>query len=220
MQNNREQIIQNVKEKKLIAIVRGIDPVYMTDLGNALLAGGINMVEVTFDQRQSDDFSATVSAVSALKEALGEKMYVGAGTVLTREQVDLAVSAGAGYIVTPAVDCSLIRYAREKGLVLMPGAMTPTEAYDAYNAGADFVKVFPAGVLGPSYIKAIRGPLPHIPLLAVGGISEKNIPDFLATGVMGFGIGGNLVNGGWIREGRFDRISQLASVFVQSTKTV
>jgi len=100
----------------------------------------------------------------------------------------------------------------------MPGAMTPSEIFDAYRAGADFVKVFPAGDLGPGYIKAVSAPLSHIPLLAVGGINEKNVKDFLAVGVKGFGVGGNLVNKAWIREGRWDLITGLAAEFVKNVQ--
>jgi len=214
----QEKIIHNVLERKLIAIVRGGDPSKITDLGKALLAGGINMIEVTFDQRSSDGFKATTDSIRTLCEQFAGEVLVGAGTVLSTEQVDLARAAGAGYIITPSTDCDVIRYAKSLGLVVMPGAMTPSEIFDAYRAGADFVKVFPAGDLGPGYIKAVSAPLSHIPLLAVGGINEKNVKDFLAVGVKGFGVGGNLVNKAWIREGRWDLITGLAAEFVKNVQ--
>ena len=211
-----QKIIDNVKQKKLIAIVRGMEPDYMLSLGQALYDGGIDMIEVTFNQSATDHYAATVKGIEILKEHFQDRVLVGAGTVLTTEQVDLAKAAGAGYIITPSTDPEVISYAKEQNLVAMPGALTPSEAVAAWKAGADFVKIFPAGNLGPAYLKAIRAPLSHIPFLAVGGINEKNIPDFLKAGAAGFGVGGNLVNKEWIMNGETDKITQLAKAFVQA----
>ena len=211
-----QKIIDNVKKKKLIAIVRGMEPDYMLSLGQALYDGGIDMIEVTFNQSATDHYAATVKGIEILKEHFQDRVLVGAGTVLTTEQVDLAKAAGAGYIITPSTDPEVISYAKEQNLVAMPGALTPSEAVAAWKAGADFVKIFPAGNLGPAYLKAIRAPLSHIPFLAVGGINEKNIPDFLKAGAAGFGVGGNLVNKEWIMNGETDKITQLAKAFVQA----
>lgn len=211
-----QKIIDNVKQKKLIAIVRGMEPDYMLSLGQALYDGGIDMIEVTFNQSATDHYAATVKGIEILKEHFQDRVLVGAGTVLTTEQVNLAKAAGAGYIITPSTDPEVISYAKEQNLVAMPGALTPSEAVAAWKAGADFVKIFPAGNLGPAYLKAIRAPLSHIPFLAVGGINEKNIPDFLKAGAAGFGVGGNLVNKEWIMNGETDKITQLAKAFVQA----
>ena len=211
-----QKIIDNVKKKKLIAIVRGMEPDYMLSLGQALYDGGIDMIEVTFNQSATDHYAATVKGIEILKEHFQDRVLVGAGTVLTTEQVDLAKAAGAGYIITPSTDPEVISYAKEQNLVAMPGALTPSEAVAAWKAGADLVKIFPAGNLGPAYLKAIRAPLSHIPFLAVGGINEKNIPDFLKAGAAGFGVGGNLVNKEWIMNGETDKITQLAKAFVQA----
>jgi len=216
----QEEIIRNVKEKKLIAIVRGVEPEYIITLGKALAAGGINMIEVTFDQRSTDHFAATTSAIEKLSSEMGGEVYVGSGTVLTKEQVDMTAAAGGQYIITPSVNPEVIRYAKEKGLVAMPGALTPTEAVTAWEAGADFVKIFPAGNLGPAYIKAVRAPLAHIPFLAVGGVNAQNIPDFLKVGVTGFGVGGNLVNREWVKNGETDKITALAAEFVAAVNSI
>ncbi len=212
----REEIIKHVFEKKLIAIVRGADPEKILPLGEALAAGGIDMMEVTFDQREEGGFLSTRRSIERLAKELSGRVYVGSGTVLTKEQVDMTAESGGQYIITPSTDAEVISYARSKGLVTMPGAMTPSEIVTAFQAGADFVKVFPASVLGPSYIKALKGPLPHIPLMAVGGISEKNIPDFLKAGVCGFGIGGNLAKKELIEAGEFGRITELAKEYVRA----
>lgn len=214
----RETIINNVYEHKIIAIVRGMEPEYCVKLAEALYAGGINMIEVTFNQRSTDHFAATTKAIQAISEALSGKVLVGAGTVLTKEQVDLAKAAGAQYMISPSVDEEVIRYTREQGLVSMPGAMTPSEAVTAYKAGADFVKVFPVGNLGSSFIKAIKAPLSHIPFLAVGGVNEKNVAEFLKAGAVGVGVGGNLVNAQWIKAGEYDKITALAEEFVKNIK--
>ena len=131
---------------------------------------------------------------------------------------DLACEAGAKYIITPNVNTDVIRYANSLGMVTMPGAFTPSEIEEAHRAGADFVKVFPAGQLGTDYIRAIKAPLNHIALLAVGGVNENNLKDFLNAGVVGFGIGGNLVNQEWIKNGQFDRIAELARTYVENVR--
>ena len=144
-------------------------------------------------------------------------MAVGAGTVTSAALAELAHSAGAQFIVSPDTDPAVIRRTKELGMCAMPGAMTPSEIKTAYEAGADFVKVFPASVLGTEYIRAIRGPLGHIPLLAVGGISEENAAAFLQAGCVGVGVGGKLVNRDWIAAGQWDSITQLARQLVENT---
>lgn len=218
MKPTREEIIRNVYDNKLIAIVRGMEPEYCVKLAEALCAGGINMVEITFNQKSTDHFKATTDAIRAISEQLPDKVMVGAGTVLSKEQVDLAKEAGALYIITPSTNSDVIRYAKEQGLVTMPGAMTPSEIETAYEAGADFVKIFPVGNLGAAYIKAVKAPMSHIPVLAVGGVNEKNIAEFIRAGAIGAGVGGNLVNAEWIRNGEFDKITALAREFVTNAK--
>jgi len=216
--NMRKEIISNVKEKKLIAIIREVDSKDILNLAKALYEGGINMIEVTFVQNSKGDFTNTTDAIRLIAENLGNKVYPGAGTVLTTEQVRLAKEAGARYIVTPNTDEDVIGFAKELGLVTIPGALTATEAVKAHQAGADFVKLFPIGNLGASYIKALRGPLKHIPFVAVGGVNENNVKDFIDAGAVGAGIGGNLVNKEWIRAGEYEKITALARKFVEKVQ--
>ena len=218
MKPTREEIIQNVYDNKIIAIVRGMEPEHCVNLARALYEGGINMVEITFNQKSTDHFEATTKAIRAISEELSEQVMVGAGTVLTKEQVDLAKEAGALYIITPSSNPEVIRYAKEQGMVTMPGAMTPSEIAAAYEAGADFVKIFPVGNLGAAYIKAVKAPMSHIPVLAVGGVNEKNVAEFIKAGAIGAGVGGNLVNAQWIQNGEFDKITALAREFVTNAK--
>ena len=173
-------------------------------------------MEVTFDQSDTAAHAQTAAAIHAIKAHMGERMLVGAGTVTTPSLVEMAKEAGAEYIVSPDIRPAVIERTRELGMVSLPGALTPTEINNAYDAGADFVKVFPAAQLGPAYIKAVRGPLNHIPLLAVGGVNEKNIADFIKAGCCGAGVGGNLVNKQWIAAGEWDRITALAKEFVEA----
>ncbi len=211
------QIKQNVMEKKIIAIVRGLKREDSMKLAEALYEGGINMIEVTFDQTcQDNNYQNTVESIRAIAQEYEGRIYVGAGTVLNRSQVDLAKSAGAKYIITPSTDVDVIRYAKEQGLVAMPGAMTPSEVVTAYAAGADFVKIFPSDNLGASYIKALKAPLKHIPMLAVGGVNEKNVAEFMKAGAVGAGVGGNLVNAEWIKHGEFSKITELAKEMMKN----
>lgn len=161
----REEIIDSVIENKVIAIMRGVGKDLSLKVADALFDGGIKMVEVTFNQKDPSSFKDTAASIKAISEKYAGKMLVGAGTVLTKEQVDMASEAGAMYIISPNVNVEVIKYTRELGKVSMPGAFTPSEVMTAYEAGADFVKLFPAGNLGPSYIKAIRAPISHVSIL-------------------------------------------------------
>jgi 2-dehydro-3-deoxyphosphogluconate aldolase/(4S)-4-hydroxy-2-oxoglutarate aldolase len=212
----KDQIIKSVYDQKIIAIVRGLSAEESFMTAQALARGGIRMIEVTFDQTALDGYCSTTDAIQRINQELGNQILAGAGTVMTTEQVDLAKKAGANYIITPNVNMGIIRYANQLGMVTMPGAMTPSEIQQAYEAGADFVKIFPAGALGASYVKAIKAPLKHVPILAVGGINENNLQEFLKAGVVGFGIGGNLVNRDWIQNKEFDKITELAKLYVNN----
>lgn len=199
-----------VQKSKIIAIVRGLAPEYMLGLADALYAGGIDMMEVTFNQRKPETWKDTAAAIRAIREHVEGKVLAGAGTVVTEEQLQMAIDAGAEYIITPNTDPNLIRKVKKAGLCSFPGALTPSEIITAFHAGADAVKVFPAGNLGPAYIKAVCAPLSNIPLMAVGGVNEKNLADFMAAGCCGVGVGGNLVNKDWIEAGEWDKITALA----------
>lgn len=207
-----------IQSSKIIAIVRGLPIQYMLGLANALHAGGIEMMEVTFNQQKPETWIDTANAIRAIDERMTGKMLVGAGTVLLEEQLRMALDAGAKYIITPNTRPALIRKVKELGLLCFPGALTPSEIYDAYAAGADAVKVFPAGQLGPGYIKAVKAPLSQIPLMAVGGVNEKNTAEFIAAGACGVGVGGNLVNREWIEAGAWDKITALAAEYRKAVK--
>lgn len=214
----REKTIAHIQSKKVITIVRGLYGEAVVQLAKALHAGGIELMEVTFDQKNTETHADTMAAISAINQAMGDKMCVGAGTVTTVELVEKAHAAGAKYIVSPDFQPDVIARTRELDMVSLPGAFTATEISNAYRAGADFVKVFPAAQAGTAYIKAIRGPLNHIPLLAVGGVNEKNAADFIKAGCAGIGVGGNLVNKEWIANGEWDKITALAREFIAAVE--
>lgn len=189
----REYLIQAILEEKIVAIARGIAGKQILDIARALLEGGIRFIEVAFDHSSKDGRRETLETIELLNDEMREEVEIGAGTVLTPEQVDYAQQAGAKYIISPNVNPDVIARTRELDLVSIPGAFTPSEVAMAYERGADIVKLFPADALGPRYVKALRAPLGHIPLMATGGITAMNIPDFLGAGAVCFGVGGSLV---------------------------
>lgn len=214
MGNTYETILKH----KIVAIVRGFSSEDVVEMAKAYVANGIHCIEVTFDQSSEEKRLETAKTIKAVKEALGDQVCVGAGTVMTVEQVQMAAEAGAEYMISPNVDKEVIRETKRLGKVSIPGAMTPTEVAAAYKMGADIIKLFPANELGLSYIKAIKAPLKHIPLMATGGVRPVNAADYLKAGSAALGVGGNLVNKEWVAEGEFDKIGNAAREFVESIK--
>lgn len=214
----KTDVLNEIAARKIVAIFRGIAPERCSDAANALYDGGVTLCEVTFNQKEAAaGFASTVDSIRSILAGAGErKIFVGAGTVLTGEQVVLAYNAGAQFIITPNTDPEVISLANSLGMVTMPGAFTPSEAVVAYRAGADFVKIFPAVIGGPAYIKAICGPLSHIPFTAVGGVDEKNARAFLNAGCVGLGVGGNLVSKKLIEAGAYDELTALARTYVEA----
>lgn len=210
--------LEAIMETKVIAIVRGIPSTQICDLAGAILAGGLRCLEVTFDHSKEGGIEETLRSIRLLSERFGNEIEVGAGTVMTVKEVALAWEAGAGYIISPNADEAVIRETRRLELVSIPGAMTATEAASAWSWGANIVKLFPAGILGPEYIKALRGPLGHIPFTAVGGVTPQNTPDFLRAGCVGVGVGGNLVSAKLVSEGKLDEITNTAKAYAQAVR--
>ena len=207
-----------VRERKIIAIIRGFAPDTCLRLAEAYAAGGIALVEVTFNQREPESWKDTAAAIRAIRERFMPSVRVGAGTVLTEDQLSMCEDAGGEFMITPNVNGSLIRECVRRGLVAMPGALTPTEAVAAHEAGAGFVKIFPAAAFGAGYVKALVAPLSHIPFLAVGGIGSDNVAEFLKAGCVGAGIGGNLTNREWIAAGEWNKIEDTAKCLVENSR--
>ena len=211
-----QAVLSKILAGKIIAIVRGIPSEKIVGLAEALEKGGVTCVEVTFDQSREEKAGDTLTAIRAIKETLGDKVCVGAGTVMTAEQVRQAVEAGAEYIISPNVDADVIRETKRLDKVSIPGAMTPTEAAFAHKCGADIVKLFPAGILGAAYIKAVKAPLTHIPVTAVGNITVGNCAEFIKAGAVGVGVGGSLVSAKLVDEGKFDEITATAKAYIEA----
>lgn len=209
----RQEVIQKILEKKAIAIVRGYTPQQVLDLAKALYAGGIELLEVTFDQKSEQARRLTVETLKLLNNELGGKMDFGAGTVTTVEMVRMAHEGNAKFIISPDMDPNVIKETLALGMVSIPGALTPTEIKQAYVYGADFVKVFPVGHMGVSYIKAITAPLSNIRMLAVGGVDGSNVRDYLAAGAVGAGVASCLFNREWIENGQWDKITEASRKF-------
>ena len=209
----RESVIKAIEENKIIAIVRGANVEQAVNSARAVFEGGIKFIEVTFNQKDPKTFQETVNAIKQIKIHC-PNMHVGAGTVLNVEQVELANSAGAEYIISPDTDKDVIERTKKLGLISIPGAYTASEAKQAHQYGADFVKLFPC--TDPQYIKALKAPLSHINFLAVGGVSAKNAAEFIKAGAIGVGIGGSLVKKEWITSGEYDKITQTAKELIKS----
>ncbi|MEH6305796.1 bifunctional 4-hydroxy-2-oxoglutarate aldolase/2-dehydro-3-deoxy-phosphogluconate aldolase [Olivibacter sp. CPCC 100613] len=178
--------LENIKKNKIVAIIRGAKPDDVLYIAEALYKGGIRLVEITMNSAEP---LATIERVS---DQLGDKLTIGAGTVLDGDTAKDAIKAGARFVLSPIVDKEVIEVTKRLDRVSIPGAYTATEIYQAYKIGADIIKVFPA--TSPSYLKDIAGPLPQIPLLPTGGVTLDNIADFKKAGAIGFGIGSSLVD--------------------------
>ena len=211
----RETIIQKILDKKAIAIVRGIYEEDCVKLAGALADGGVELLEVTFDQRSAEERQRTCDTIRTLNAELGDRMAFGAGTVTTVEMVEMAKEAGAQFIISPDTNEAVIKATVAAGMVSVPGALTPTEIAHAYNCGADFVKLFPANAMGPAYLKAICAPLSHVRILAVGGVDDRTVNDYLAAGAVGAGVASCLFRKEWIQAGEWDRITEAAKAFCQ-----
>lgn len=214
----RETVLEWVAREKVVAIVRGAESSVCTRVAEALYAGGIRLMEITYDQRSPESWEDTATAIGQTARRFEGRMLVGAGTVTEPGLVELTHRAGGCFIISPDTNETVIRRTRELDMVSMPGAMTPTEILTAHRAGADFVKLFPAAGLGPAYLRAVCAPLSHIKIMVVGGIDEKNVGAFLAAGAAGAGVGGNLASRQWIRDGAWDKITQAARLLTGAVR--
>ena len=198
-----------IQKYKLIAILRGVKQEELLPLCEALYRGGVRLVEVTYAADGTQNLE-TAAKIRFLAEHFADRMAIGAGTVVDTEQVVLTREAGGSFIISPNTVESVIRKTKELGMISIPGALTPTEVAAAHGFGADFVKLFPVGCLGSGYVKAISAPLSNIRLLAVGGIDNSNLTEYLRAGVCGVGVGANIVNKELLKKGDFEAIASLA----------
>jgi len=202
-----------LRKHRIIAILRNIRHGQAMPVVQALYQGGVRLLEITFDQAHPESGSDTGRVIAEIAAALPGKVLVGAGTVIAEEQCRIAADNGARFVLAPNIDPTVIETACELGMVAIPGAMSPTEIVYAHQLGAGVVKLFPAGSLGVEYIKAVRAPISHVPLLAVGGVTESNLRAFLEAGVAGVGVGANMVNPELIAREAYPELALLAARF-------
>ncbi|WP_435062691.1 bifunctional 4-hydroxy-2-oxoglutarate aldolase/2-dehydro-3-deoxy-phosphogluconate aldolase [Halobaculum sp. EA56] len=196
-----------MRESGVVAVLRGAEPETVVDTAEALVAGGVTALEVTADTAGATDMIATLS------EELGDDALVGAGTVLDSETARAAVAAGAEFVVSPSFDEGVVETCNRYGVLCAPGVMTPTEAVEAYEAGADVVKVFPAKTVGPDHVAALKGPLGHLEIMPTGGVSPDNAGDYIEAGAVCVGAGSALVDRDLVDVGDFDAITERAEAF-------
>jgi len=205
--------LQKIADNKLIAIVRGARPEDILKIVQSLYDGGIRIVEITMNSPKA------LSAIEMVADQFGGEMAVGAGTVLDPESARSALIAGAQFILSPTLHAETIKLTKRYGAVSIPAAFTPTEILTAYELGGDIIKVFPATVLGPQFIKDIHGPLPQIPLLPTGGVGLDNVKSYLDAGAFGLGIGSSLVNTKKeVTEAYLEELTEKAKQFVSAAQ--
>ncbi len=182
------QGLAHIERTRVISIVRGITGIQLDMLAQTLLEAHMPVMEVTLNSPDA------LASISMLQQRYGERMYIGAGTVIDVEDAERALEAGASFLVTPNTDEDVIHLAASRDVPIFPGAMTPTEIVRCWKAGATAVKIFPSASIGISYMKELQGPLSHIPMIAVGGVNEANIAEFLTAGCYAVGIGGYIAD--------------------------
>lgn len=214
----KKDVIQSILHNKLIVIIRGVDEEKLCPLVQAMYDGGVRLVELTYDSSGKAEDSRTAENIAMLKERFGDIMHIGAGTVTTREQVELTYGVGGDFIISPNVKEDVIKTTVKRNMVSIPGALTPTEIQTAHDYGADFVKLFPVTSMGPHYVKAIRAPLSNINMLAVGGIDLDNIREYLDCGICGFGIGSNIIDKNLIAACDYGAITALTEQYVNMVR--
>jgi 2-dehydro-3-deoxyphosphogluconate aldolase/(4S)-4-hydroxy-2-oxoglutarate aldolase len=205
-------ILDRILSCGIVAVVRAEKGDQLVDVAQALLAGGVEAIEVTFT------VPAAHKVIERVAEQLGDRIVLGAGTVLDAETARIAILSGANYIVAPNTNPKVIDICRRYSKPVMPGALTPTEVVTAWEAGADVVKVFPCDFFGPKYLKALQGPLPQIRLMPTGGVNLQTARDFLAAGACALGVGTSLVDNKTVAAREFGKIEALARQFVEIVK--
>src|SRR5262245_37389456 len=209
---SKEDQLRRVLDCGIVAVVRSTDSQQLVDVVRALADGGVTVAEITMT------VPGALDVFKAVRSALGDRVLLGAGTILDPETARAAILAGAEYIVAPTINLEVIRLCQRYSQAVMPGAFTPTEILSAWEAGADIVKVFPADVVGPAFFKAIKGPLPQVRVMPTGGVDLTTAAAFLKAGACCLGIGGQMVEPAAIAARNFTRIRELAQQYVTVVK--
>ena len=212
--------IERLKRDRLMVLARGVEKGVLVKAVGAIADAGVTVFESTFDHRHANCVAENAEKIAVLVAAFGDRMSIGAGTVLTVEEVRAAHDAGASFIVSPDTDPEVIAETKRLGMMSIPGAMTPSEIKRAYALGADIVKLFPADDLGYHYIQNLKGPLPHIPLMATGGVNPETIPEFLSRGILAVGTGITIFRPDLVAAKDYEGIKSLANEHVEAIKNV
>lgn len=207
---NKTEVLEKVKELGLLAVIRGPSPELTVKMVEALVQGGVKGIEITYSTPNAEE------VVKTLADKFGNNILLGMGTLTKPDQTISAKNAGAMFLVSPVCEDTLVKAMVDSGLLAMAGALTPTEVFRAYNLGVDVVKIFPGSLGGPSYIKALKGPFPYIPMMPTGGVNAANAAEWFAAGVVAVGAGSELCPPQLAKEGRFSEISQNAADFVKT----
>ncbi|MGI8468475.1 MAG: bifunctional 4-hydroxy-2-oxoglutarate aldolase/2-dehydro-3-deoxy-phosphogluconate aldolase [Pyrinomonadaceae bacterium] len=207
---NKKQVVEQIKAVGVLPVIRADSRDEAAQIVRAVKGGGISIVEITMTVPDA------LELIRDLAQTYGDEILIGAGTVLDAETARKCIAAGARFVISPALDLETIKSCNEREIVVMPGALTPTEIVTAWNAGADFVKVFPANALGgASYLKSLKAPLPDIKLIPTGGVSLATAADFIKAGAEAVGVGGDLVDLKAIRGGQAGIISERAARYLE-----
>ena len=211
---SKETHLRQILDSGIVAVVRSPDSQQLVEVVRALADGGVTVVEITMTVPDA------LGVLRQVRQTLGDRVLLGAGTILDPETARAALLAGAEYLVAPTLNLDVIRLCQRYSKLVMPGAFTPTEILTAWEAGADIVKVFPAEVVGPAFFKAMRGPLPQIRLMPTGGVDLITAADFLRAGACCLGLGSHLVEPRAVAEQNFERIRDLARQYVTIVQSV
>ena len=206
----KNETLAKIKQLGLLAVIRGPSPELTLKMVDALVAGGVFGIEITYSTPNAPE------VVHSLAQKYGQEIMLGMGTLVEPAQATEAVQSGANFLVSPHCEKTLAEAMVATGLPVMIGALTPTEVMQAYRFGSDVVKIFPGSLVGPDYIKTLRGPYPYIPMMPTGGVNVENIADWFAAGVFAVGAGSNLCPTAWAKAGRFDDITATARTFVDA----
>ena len=205
-------VYQSLLQGGIVAILRGVSPASLPAVLQALLDGGVSNVEITLNTPGALDM------IAQAKEHFGDRMIVGAGTVLDAPSARAAIDQGADFVLSPTLDVSVIQTCHTYNKIAVPGVLTPTEALTAWQAGAPIIKIFPAGAMGPGYIKDLLGPLPQLCLMPVGGVTLGNAAAFIRSGAAALGIGSDLVHKQLVEQQKFDEITRRAQSFLEAVR--
>ena len=211
-------VFETLKRDRLMVLARGIREDVLVKGVCAIADVGVTVFESTFDHRREDCIAENVAKIAAVKNAVAGRVHIGAGTVLSVEEVRAAHEAGASFIVSPDADPDVIAETKRLGMASIPGAMTPSEIKRAYALGADIVKLFPADDLGYHYFQNLKGPLPHIQLMATGGVNPETIPEFLSRGILAVGTGITIFRPDLVAAEDYEGIKALAVAHIEAIR--